>query len=198
MTPPRAGTFIYHAHMDETDQLATGMYGAMLVLEPGGRFDPARDHLFVIGEAVDGGERTLAINGRREPPSVTLAAGAAHRVRIIDVNPDLTTDVTLVPGSSALRWVSFAHDGAACHPRCALKVRRGSGWARARPTISSGHPPSRATPSSWCTSRSRRNQASSCSGGRCGFDERPGRRSRRVAGHPVVQRRRAPAARGAC
>jgi manganese oxidase len=131
MTPPRTGTFIYHTHMDETDQLATGMYGAMLVLEPGEGFDPTRDHLFVIGEAVDGGERTLAINGRREPPPVTLTAGAAHRIRIININPDLTTDVALVRGSSALSWVSLAQDGADLPPALRIespaRIRTGTG-----------------------------------------------------------------------
>jgi manganese oxidase len=143
MTPPRAGTFIYHTHMDETDQLATGLYGPLLVLEPGERFDPERDHLFVIGEAVDDGERTLAINGRREPPPVTLTAGAAHRIRIININPDLTTDVALVRGSSALSWVSLAHDGADLPPALRIespaRIRTGTGetydfvWTPAEP-----------------------------------------------------------------
>jgi hypothetical protein len=44
----------------------------------------------LIGEAVEGGARTLAINGRREPPPVTLTAGETHRIRIININPDLT------------------------------------------------------------------------------------------------------------
>lgn len=31
--PPRAGTFIYHSHFDEERQLASGLYGALVVLE---------------------------------------------------------------------------------------------------------------------------------------------------------------------
>ena len=34
-TPPRAGTFIYHSHYDEERQLGSGMYGPIIVLEPG-------------------------------------------------------------------------------------------------------------------------------------------------------------------
>ena len=34
-TPPRAGTFIYHTHWHDNAQLAGGLYGALLVLEPG-------------------------------------------------------------------------------------------------------------------------------------------------------------------
>ena len=33
-TPPRAGTFIYHTHLHDNQQLTSGLYGAMLVLEP--------------------------------------------------------------------------------------------------------------------------------------------------------------------
>ena len=32
MTPPRAGTFIYHTHADELAQLTGGLYGALLVI----------------------------------------------------------------------------------------------------------------------------------------------------------------------
>lgn len=131
MTPPRAGTFIYHTHMDETEQLATGMYGPMLVLEPGEAFDPEYDHLFVIGEAVDGGARTLAINGRRQPEPVTLVAGREYRIRVININPDLTTDVALVRDSVALTWRPLAHDGAdlpaALRVEGPARVRTGTG-----------------------------------------------------------------------
>ena len=34
-TPPRAGTFIYHTHIDDIRQPSSGLYGAIIVLEPG-------------------------------------------------------------------------------------------------------------------------------------------------------------------
>ena len=34
-TPPRAGTFMYHTHLHDKVQLTSGLYGAMLVVEPG-------------------------------------------------------------------------------------------------------------------------------------------------------------------
>jgi len=33
-TPPRAGTFIYHTHWHNSAQLAGGIYGPLIVLEP--------------------------------------------------------------------------------------------------------------------------------------------------------------------
>ena len=46
-TPPRAGTFMYHTHMHDGRQLTSGLYGAMIVTEPGGTVDPAVDHALV-------------------------------------------------------------------------------------------------------------------------------------------------------
>ena len=44
-TPPRAGTFMYHTHMNEVEQVEAGLSGPLIVLEPGQVFDPARDHV---------------------------------------------------------------------------------------------------------------------------------------------------------
>jgi manganese oxidase len=48
-TPNRAGTFIYHTHSADPRQLTGGLYGALIVLEPGQSFDPVHDRLLVIG-----------------------------------------------------------------------------------------------------------------------------------------------------
>jgi manganese oxidase len=49
LTLRRAGTFMYHTHIDDLRQLTSGVYGPILVLEPGQRYDPATDHVFVAG-----------------------------------------------------------------------------------------------------------------------------------------------------
>ena len=48
-TPPRAGTFIYHTHWHDDAQLAGGLYGPLVVVEPGERYDPETDHIAIIG-----------------------------------------------------------------------------------------------------------------------------------------------------
>src|SRR5262245_57188864 len=48
-TPPRAGTFSYHTHWHYDAQLAGGIYGPLIVLEPGQHYDPAIDHVLVVG-----------------------------------------------------------------------------------------------------------------------------------------------------
>src|SRR4029453_12017120 len=46
-TPPRAGTFIYHAHAHERIQINSGLYGALLVADA--PRDTTTDRLFIVG-----------------------------------------------------------------------------------------------------------------------------------------------------
>jgi FtsP/CotA-like multicopper oxidase with cupredoxin domain len=113
--PPRAGTFLYHTHMDEGPQLVTGMYGPLLVLEPGARWDPATDHVVMIGSAVERDSvRNLVVNGRRAPAPLALRAGATHRLRLINIHSAGPAVVTLSAArdSTPLRWRPRAKDGA--------------------------------------------------------------------------------------
>ena len=73
----RTGTFMYHTHLHDNRQLTSGLYGAMLVVEPGEALDAATDHVFVIGrDGPQRGARTV-INNEREP-QVVWKAGARH------------------------------------------------------------------------------------------------------------------------
>lgn len=117
MTPPRAGTFIYHTHMDETDQLRGGMYGPLIVLEPGETFHPETDRVIVIGGAVVDGEYNHAtINGQLEPAPQIFRAGTTYRLRFINISPDATVDLTLTANGEPQRWTSIANDGADLPP----------------------------------------------------------------------------------
>ena len=66
-TPPRAGTFMYHTHMHDDHQLSTGMYGAMLVMEPEATYDPETDHALVIGVDGIGSRAGVVLNGSKQP-----------------------------------------------------------------------------------------------------------------------------------
>jgi FtsP/CotA-like multicopper oxidase with cupredoxin domain len=48
-TPPRAGSFMYHAHANELVQILGGLYGPLLVLPPGEAFDSATNRLVMVG-----------------------------------------------------------------------------------------------------------------------------------------------------
>jgi FtsP/CotA-like multicopper oxidase with cupredoxin domain len=48
---PRAGTFMYHSHFNEFQQIAAGLYGAIVVVEPGTRYDPDSDRILLFSDA---------------------------------------------------------------------------------------------------------------------------------------------------
>lgn len=116
-TPPRAGTFMYHTHWHDEAQLAGGMYGALIVLEPGAQYDPATDHLAIIGlngVLTAGAREPFALNGRAAPALITMRPGVRHRLRLINItstNVGLTAFLT--DQSGVREWTPVAKDGAA-------------------------------------------------------------------------------------
>jgi FtsP/CotA-like multicopper oxidase with cupredoxin domain len=110
-TPPRAGTFIYHSHSNEEHQIASGLYGALIVLERGRAFDPTTDRIFVVGKDGPNGEGSR-INGQKDPAEQTLVAGKTYRFRIVQINPDSRAWVSLMADSAVQRWRPLAKDGA--------------------------------------------------------------------------------------
>ena len=122
LTVPRAGTFIYHTHMNDIEQLTSGLYGAIVVLEPGERFDATRDHLVVIGwdgDAIRGRVQTL-INGDSVPGPIEVRAGEPHRLRFINIGAAGVTRIDLRRDSSLVEWRRLALDGAALPPAQAV------------------------------------------------------------------------------
>ena len=122
LTVPRAGTFIYHTHMNDVEQLTSGLYGAIIVLEPGDRFDPVRDHLVVLswdGDVVRGRVQTL-INGDSVPEPIEVRAGEPHRLRFVNIGAAGVTRIDLKRDSSLVEWRRLALDGAALPPAQAV------------------------------------------------------------------------------
>ncbi len=114
-TPPRAGTFIYHSHVDEGRQQPAGLVGPIVVLGPGDRYDPATDLLAVFASPPDSLDetRSVLINGRLDPPPLTLKLGTSYRIRLINITtarPGMR--VELRRDSSVVSWRPVARDGA--------------------------------------------------------------------------------------
>ena len=126
-TPPRAGTFIYHTHWHDEAQLG-GLYGALIVVEPGQRYDAATDHVFIAG--YDGPNfpgrprEPIVVNGRTTVPSVTggpvpttLHANIPNRLRLINITPDdVALTFVLTDGFRPVTWKAVAKDGADLPP----------------------------------------------------------------------------------
>jgi FtsP/CotA-like multicopper oxidase with cupredoxin domain len=115
-TPPRAGTFIYHTHWHKDLQLSGGLYGALIVLEPGEHYDPETDHIFIVG--LNGVRRVnerepFALNGSATPTPIVMRAGVPNRLRLINItaaSPNLTA--FLVDRGEQTTWKPLAKDGA--------------------------------------------------------------------------------------
>jgi manganese oxidase len=116
MTPPRAGTFMYHVHSEPGHQLAQGLYGPFLVLEPGQPWDPEADRVFLLGSLGTGEDPPAAVNGRLEPEPIELRAGEAYRLRFMHISPDDDKQVELLSRDEPVTWRFIAKDGADLPP----------------------------------------------------------------------------------
>jgi manganese oxidase len=86
--PLRAGTFFYHTHGEPGHELAQGLYGAFLVLEPGESWDRETDRVFMLGSRGARIDAPPAINGRRAPGPERFQPGRTYRLRFAHISPD--------------------------------------------------------------------------------------------------------------
>ena len=115
-TPPRAGTFIYHTHWHDEMQLSGGLYGALIILEPGQRFDPDTDHIVIMGlNGIEtaGSREPFALNGGAAPAPITMKAGMRHRLRLINITPNnVALTFYLTDRGQTSQWRLLSKDGA--------------------------------------------------------------------------------------
>jgi FtsP/CotA-like multicopper oxidase with cupredoxin domain len=115
-TPPRAGTFIYHTHIDDVRQMESGLYGALIVLPPGQAYDSTTDHALVFGLHEYPDTFDVLLNGSAHPAPLVLRAGVTHRLRIIMIPSAGAADVLLLSDTSLVTWRAIAKDGADLPP----------------------------------------------------------------------------------
>ena len=113
MTPPRAGTFIYHSHWHERKQLGGGLTGPIVVLPPGEKFDPATDKIFLFSHDGTDGTEPLLLNGIPQPAPIPLTVGTRYRFRFINITPvDSDLTYSIIDSSGApVQWRAIAKDG---------------------------------------------------------------------------------------
>ena len=120
-TPPRSGTFMYHAHVDELRQQLAGLEGA-LVVRDSGTAPSADDHSFFLKGAQNDEGFPIEINGQVNPDTVILHVGRPARVRLMNLSTfngapvfSLTTRpdsaFTLARDTMVAEWRSVAKDG---------------------------------------------------------------------------------------
>jgi FtsP/CotA-like multicopper oxidase with cupredoxin domain len=121
MAPPRAGTFIYHTHWHDEDQLENGIYGPLIVLPTGKKFDFTFDKtfLFSLGTFEPFGS-VLLVNGHPQPAPLRLVTGTKYRFRLINISPSNSRmRASLRKGGTPVQWRIIAKDGADLPPATA-------------------------------------------------------------------------------
>jgi manganese oxidase len=111
VTPPRAGTFMYHTHVHDLRQQSAGLYGAFVVLEPGAAWDPGRDHVHMLSTGAAG---EAVFDGTTSVDTVQWQAGEVHRLRLINITfaSPAARFMVVGPRGYATRWRQVAEDGA--------------------------------------------------------------------------------------
>ena len=107
-TPPRAGTFIYHSHFSEVRQLSLGLFGPLIVLEPGARWDPDRDRLVIFSVAGNDDSAQVVVHHAGPP----LRRGRPYRIRFINITAADDVELELVQEGTTPTWRILAKDGA--------------------------------------------------------------------------------------
>jgi len=121
-TPPRAGTFMYHSHFDEFGQIASGLYGSIVVLDRGKRYDGETDRVLVLSD--DGPTQNLIrgpfpralLNGQAQPNPMQLRSGVTYRFRLINIRTDYAATVSIFDDGEPAQWRVIAKDGADLPP----------------------------------------------------------------------------------
>jgi FtsP/CotA-like multicopper oxidase with cupredoxin domain len=120
-TPPRAGTFMYHTHLHDEEQLPGGLYGPLIVVEPGTKFDPSHEHIAILSRAGSGPiEGPLLLNGSTDPPTLHWRTGQWYRLRLISIAAFDGGTFSLLGSEGQVQWRAIAKDGADLPPAQAV------------------------------------------------------------------------------
>ena len=115
-TPPRSGTFMYHSHSNEMQEIASGLYGAIIVRDPGPRPDSSERTLLFS----DGGPTVnffavgppALLNGKVPADTINVPAGVPTRLRVINIRTENATQLSLERDGAPVTWRAVAKDGA--------------------------------------------------------------------------------------
>jgi FtsP/CotA-like multicopper oxidase with cupredoxin domain len=110
--PPRAGTFMYHTHMNDLSQLSSGLYGPLIVLPEGTTFNPESDKVLVLSRNGKRKDGELLLNGSTTPAPLVLRAGVHYRLRFIDILANNSIVINAVQDGKPVEWTPIAKDGA--------------------------------------------------------------------------------------
>jgi FtsP/CotA-like multicopper oxidase with cupredoxin domain len=113
VTPPRAGSFMYHTHVNDLRQQGSGLYGAFVVLEEDEAWDPEHDLVFLYGDSPFRDDGIPVVNGSSSPDPIEMIAGETYRMRMMQITLGRpNTRLRLLSDGFPVRWTPVAKDGA--------------------------------------------------------------------------------------
>lgn len=112
LSMPRAGTFIYHTHLRDQEQLTSGLYGPIVVMEPGKTFDPRTDHVHIIGWDSYAQVHLLVNGDSVSAAPIEMRTGESHRFRFINIGAAVKLPFAIKRDSTLAEWRAIAKDGA--------------------------------------------------------------------------------------
>lgn len=120
----RAGTFIYHSHLEDAVQLTEGLYGPLLVLADDETFDPTYDHLYSVGMRVPEPvmDEQVDCNGFNKQPDVTTSVGTTHRLRLMHIGAHGLLKIRMRKEDRIIPLKYLAKDGADLPPHQRVMV----------------------------------------------------------------------------
>ena len=110
VTPPRAGSFMYHTHVNDMRQQSHGLYGPIVVLPAGETWDPAHDLIFHVGTEP---ARHADPQRQRIAARAHLHAGTPYRIRLMNISLDVPFNgfVAARERRDVPVWTAMAKDG---------------------------------------------------------------------------------------
>jgi FtsP/CotA-like multicopper oxidase with cupredoxin domain len=112
ITPPRAGSFMYHTHVNDLRQQGSGLYGAFVVLDENEEWDPETDRVVLFGESPFRDDEIPVLNGANPPEPITLEVGTTYRFRFMNITLNRpNTRLRLLRNGFPVVWTPIAKDG---------------------------------------------------------------------------------------
>ncbi len=110
VTPHRAGSYMYHTHVNDLRQGSSGLYGPLIVLDTDETWDPDRDRIFIFGESPFRDDEVPVVNGG-DFASAPMRVGETYRIRLMQITANRpSTYTTLLQDGFPVVWTPTAKD----------------------------------------------------------------------------------------
>jgi manganese oxidase len=113
LTLMRPGTYIYHSHFNDVNQIASGLYGPIIVMGENQVYDPQTDHLYIVGWKTSNSSalEDIVLNGMTKQPIQQVRIGEIHRLRLINIQPAGDIKISIQKDGVPFLIKSIAKDG---------------------------------------------------------------------------------------